>query len=105
MASHLHSNTRPAVILRDFPIAPGDTVDTVVVAESMRRLRQRAYIENAQVIGARCTPGNEVDLTIVTSDKWSLNPSFTAQAASSYGGLEERNLFGTGRAGSLSFAT
>lgn len=103
--SHLHRITRPGTILRDFPIAAGDTVDTVAVGESMRRLRQRAYLANAELIAAHCAPGNEVDLTIVTSDKWSLNPNFTAQAGSAYGGVEERNLLGTGRAGSLSFAT
>ena len=105
LVSHLHRTTRPATILRDFPIAAGDTVDTLVVGESMRRLRQRPYLADAQLIGARCAPGSAVDLTIVTSDKWSLNPSFAAQAGSSYGGVEERNLLGSGRAGNLSLAT
>ncbi|HEY8310911.1 MAG TPA: hypothetical protein VIG47_10165, partial [Gemmatimonadaceae bacterium] len=103
--SHLHRTTRVATILRDFPIAAGDTVDTLVVGESMRRLRQRPYLANAELAGVSCGSNGEVDVTIVTTDKWSLNPSFAAQANSSYGGVEERNLFGTGRAGSLSLAT
>jgi hypothetical protein len=103
--SHLHRTTRPATILRDFPIAAGDTVDTLVVGESMRRLRQRPYLASAELAGVSCGSSDEVDVTIFTSDKWSLNPSFAAQANSSYGGVEERNLLGTGRAGSLSLAT
>lgn len=105
LVSHLHRTTRPATILRDFPVAAGDTVDTLVVGESMRRLRQRPYLANAELAGVRCGPRDEVDLTLSTSDKWSLNPSFAAQASSSYGGVEERNILGTGRAGSLSLAT
>ncbi len=105
LVSHLHRTTRSATILRDFPVVAGDTVDTLVVGESMRRLRQRSYLADAYLIGARCGTAKTVNLTIVSLDKWSLNPSFAAQAASSYGGLEERNLLGTGRAGNLSLAT
>jgi hypothetical protein len=105
LVSRLHSTSRPSTILRDVPIVPGDTVDTLVVSESMRRLRQRSYLANTQIVGARCGNDDNVDLTLVSSDKWSLNPSFSSQAGSSYGGVEERNLFGTGRTGSLSIAS
>ena len=105
LVSHLHRTTRPATILRDFPIAAGDTVDTLVVGESMRKLRQRPYLADAYLIGTRCADSNAVDVTIVSLDKWSLNPSFAAQAGSSYGGVEERNLLGTGRGANLSLAT
>lgn len=105
LLSHLHRTTRLSTILRDFPLAVGDTVDTLVVGESMRRLRQRPYLADAHLVATRCGRSAEVDLTVVTSDKWSLNPSFAAQAGSSYGGLEERNLLGTGRAGNIFLAT
>ena len=105
LAAHLHRTTRAATVLRDFPLAPGDTVDTLIVAESMRRLRQRVYLADAEVTGARCTAGGPVDLTVVTWDKWSLNPTFAAQSGSSYGGLEERNVLGSGRAATVSVAS
>ena len=105
LLSRLHRTSRPSTILRDVPLAVGDTVDTLAVSESMRRLRQRAYLANTQIVGTRCSGDNDVDITLVTSDRWSLNPSFSSQAGSAYGGVEERNLFGTGRTGSLSVAS
>lgn len=105
MAARLHSTTRPSTVLRDLPVVPGDTVDTVIVGEAMRRLRQRGYLANVELRGVTCAERSGVDLTLVSLDRWSLNPNFSAQGGSSYGGIEERNLFGTGRVGSLSVAT
>lgn len=104
LVSRLHSTSRPSTILRDLPLTPGDTVDSLIVSESMRRLRQRSYLATVEIRGVSCGD-DSVDITVISSDKWSLNPSFSAAAGSSYGGLEERNLFGTGRTGSLSIAT
>ena len=104
LVSHLHRTTLESTILRDFPIAAGDTVDTLVVGEAMRRLRQRAYIGAPLLTGVRCGSSRNVALIVTTTDNWSLNPSFSAQSSSSYAGIEERNLFGTGRVGSLSLA-
>ncbi|MDQ6737452.1 MAG: hypothetical protein M3Z30_07105 [Gemmatimonadota bacterium] len=104
LVSHLHRTTRPQTILRDFPVAPGDTVDTLVVGEAMRRLRQRAYIGAPSLTGVRCGTDSTVALTLSTTDTWSLNPSFSAQSNSSYAGLEERNFLGTGKAGNISLA-
>ena len=104
LVSHLHRTTRPATILRDFPMAPGDTVDTLSVGEAMRRLRQRPYIGMPTLAGVRCGTDSSVALTITTTDNWSLNPSFSAQSNSSYAGLEERNFLGTGKAGNVSLA-
>ncbi|MDQ2889233.1 MAG: hypothetical protein M3R65_01590 [Gemmatimonadota bacterium] len=105
LVSHLHRTTRVATLLRDFSVTAGDTVDTLVIGEAMRRLRQRAYLGAPALTAVRCGGRREVALTLTTVDKWSLNPSFSAQSNSSYGGVEERNLFGTGRAGNLSLAT
>ena len=104
LVSHLHRTTRPATILRDFPLAPGDTVDTLVVGEAMRRLRQRAYIGMPALTGVRCGADSTVALTLTTTDTWSLNPSFSAQSNSSYAGLEEKNFLGTGKSGNISLA-
>ena len=99
----LHVTTRQSTVRRDLRFAAGDTVDTVAVAESMRILRTRAYLAGAELTGVRC--GSSAAITIATTDKWSLNPSLSAQASSSYGGIEERNVLGTGRVASVSIAT
>jgi hypothetical protein len=103
--SHLHVTSRDGTIRRDLRFAPGDTVDTLAVGESMRLLRQRPYLANAEIVGVRCGESRDVDLHVVTTDRWSLTPSFGAQANSSYGGVEERNLFGLGRQASISVAS
>lgn len=103
--SHLHATTRPGTIRRDLRLAAGDTVDTVAVGETMRRLRLRPYLASAEIVGVRCGGSRDVDLRVVTSDRWSLTPSFGAAANSSYGGVEERNVLGSGRAASISVAS
>src|SRR5256885_11756985 len=46
---HLHIRTRESTVQRLLLFAPGDTVDTLLVAESMRRLRQLRYLGDEQV--------------------------------------------------------
>ncbi len=104
-AARLHFTTRARTIERDMRLSPGDTVDTIAVGEGMRRLRQNSYVASARIIGVRCEGDSTVALTILTQDRWTLLPTIGAQSNSSYGGVEERNLFGTGRAGSILLAS
>ncbi|MGI8549161.1 MAG: hypothetical protein ACR2M1_17870, partial [Gemmatimonadaceae bacterium] len=103
-SSHLHSTTRSGTVRRDLQFAVNDTVDTISVGESMRRLRHRSYIRDAVLSGVRCDSGS-VDLRVTTYDRWSLSASVAVQSNTSYGGLDERNLLGTGREGSVSIAS
>lgn len=104
IASHLHATTRVATVRRDLRFTERDTVDTVQVGESMRRLRQRSYLRDAVLTGVRCG-GDSVDVYLTTRDRWSLSASVSVQSNTSYGGLDERNLFGTGREGSVLIAS
>ncbi|HEV2643687.1 MAG TPA: hypothetical protein VGT98_13310, partial [Candidatus Elarobacter sp.] len=105
LLSRLHVTSRPSTIRRDLRFAAGDTVDTLAVGESMRLLRLRPYLSAAEIVGVRCGESRDVELRVATSDRWSLTPSFGAAANSSYGGIEERNLLGSGRQGSISVAS
>lgn len=103
-AARFHSTTRAAVIRRDLLFAPGETLDTLRMAASLRRLRQRSYLSDVFIEGHVCPPSNDVDLVVRTYDRWTTKPRLAVQSTSSLAGIEEDNIFGTGSAGSLSLA-
>ena len=99
----LHVRTRANVVQRELLFAVGDTVDTLLVAESLRRLRALPIFERAQIQARRCTVGatQSLALSVLTRDSWTSRPDLKAGSSSSRVGLTERNLFGTGRTMSL----
>jgi hypothetical protein len=99
----MHARTRPEVIRRELLFLPGDTVDTLRVAESLRRLRKLPFLEFARVEASECPgqSGETLVLDIVTRDAWTARPDIKASKRSPRIGLTERSLFGTGRAASL----
>ena len=103
LVSKLHVRTREAVIRRELLFAPGDTVDTLQIAESLRRLRALAFLDYAQIEARQCVlaTGQTLALTVVTRDAWTTRPDLKAGSGSPKVGLTERNLLGTGRTVSL----
>ena len=100
----IHVVTRKAVIRRDLLFAAGETIDTSRVAESLRRLRHRQYLADADVQGISCASGRAVDLVVRTRDRWTTKPSLSVQSTSSFVGLQEDDLLGSGNSASISFA-
>ena len=103
----MHVRTRPEIIRRELLFSVGDTVDTLRVAESLRRLRKLQFLENAHVEAERCvTPvGESLALKVVTRDAWTTRPDIKAGGSSPRIGLTERDLMGTGRTVSLSLVS
>jgi hypothetical protein len=103
----MHVRTRPEIIRRELLFAAGDTVDTLLVAESLRRLRKLQFLENAHVEAEKCsTPvGESLALKVVTRDAWTTRPDIKAGGSSPRIGLTERDLLGTGRTVSLSLVS
>ena len=99
----LHVRTRPEVVRRELLFAPGDTVDTLAVAESLRRLRALPFLEYARLDARQCAAasGESLALTVVTRDSWTARPDLKASSSSPRIGLTERDLFGTGQTVSL----
>jgi hypothetical protein len=99
----MHVRTRPEVIRRELLFAPGDTVDTLQVAESLRRLRKLPYLEFARVEASECPgqSGETLVLDVVTRDAWTARPDIKGSRRSPRIGLTERSLFGSGRTASL----
>jgi len=98
-AARMHVRTRPEVIRRELLFAPGDTVDTLQVAESLRRLRKLGFLEYAHMEARRCAApsGAILALSVVTRDSWTARPNLKASTTSPRIGITERDLFGTGR--------
>jgi hypothetical protein len=100
----LHVRTRDRTIRRQLLFAAGDTVDTLAVAESVRRLRHDRYLRDVELSGVRCR--GAVDLVVTTRDDWSVKPKVQVRSAGkSEIGLTERNLLGSGREMSLHVRT
>jgi outer membrane protein assembly factor BamA len=95
----MHVRTRPDVVRRELLFAPGDTVDTLIVAESLRRLRKLPFLEYAHIETRQCPSqsGESLALSVVTRDAWTTRPDIKASSTSPRIGVSERDLFGTGR--------
>ena len=107
LVGRVHVRTRPEVIRRELLFTAGDTVDTLQVAESLRRLRKLAFLESAHMEARRCTTQSGALLTLkaVTRDAWTTRPELKASTTSPRIGLTERDLFGTGRTVSLALVS
>lgn len=107
LVEKIHVRTRPDVIRRELLFAPGDTVDTLSVAESLRRLRKLSFLEYARVEARQCPTqaGELLALTVVTRDSWTTRPDVRASSTSPRIGLTERNLLGTGRTVGIDLAS
>ena len=103
--NRLHPASREATIRRQLLFAPGDTVDTLRVGETMRRLRGQRLFSDVVLKAKRCE-GGDLALVMHTRDTWTLRPRIQLRTPSTLSvGVEERNFLGTGRTFSLSSET
>ena len=108
----LHVRTRPKIVRRELLFAPSDTVDSLRVSESLRRLRHVRYIADVQLAVSRadttlnagqlfCVSAldSAIGITVTTRDAWSTRPTLRAGTGNSGSvvGVEEQNVAGTGR--------
>ena len=102
----IHVRTHERTIQRQLLFAAGDRVDTLRVAESLRRLRQQRYLLDVELEARSCTASDSIDLTVSTRDDWSTKAQLNVKSSTSaLIGFEERNLFGTGRQASVRLET
>jgi outer membrane protein assembly factor BamA len=98
VAAGLHHVSREGTIRRQLLFAPGDTVDTLLVGETMRRLRRQRLYSDAVLLAERCDGTGGVGLVLRTRDTWTLRPTARLRSSNSLSiGVEEKNLFGTAR--------
>jgi hypothetical protein len=98
-ASHyVHRATQLNVAMNEVSFTPGEQVDSLLVKESVRRLRATGLYSEIVLEGHQCVVG-VTDFTLLTRDAWSLRSSLRfAEAGTSRASFSEVNLLGTGRA-------
>ena len=79
----LHVRTRAATVRRQILFAPGDTVDTLAVGESIRRLRRLRYLRDVEAEAAFAAGSGLVDLVLTTRDDWSVKPKVQVRSPGS----------------------
>lgn len=100
--SFFHTPSQSSVIRRQLLFAAGDSVDTLRVGETMRRLRARRLFSDATILSRRCDPFGDVALQVRTRDTWTLRPTMRLRAPNQLSfGIEERNFLGSARTVSL----
>jgi hypothetical protein len=106
MANRLHVVTRPEVITDQLLFKEGDVVDSSMLAESERILRNSKFIGDARIrVLQDCE--TDVDLEMVTREVWTLTPELTFKSTggnTSAGiGIRDTNILGTGQYVSLRY--
>ncbi|MDQ6611068.1 MAG: hypothetical protein M3Y64_01435, partial [Gemmatimonadota bacterium] len=96
----MHARTRAGTVRRELLFAPGQRLDSLAVAESLRRLRELGFLDDVFLVARACngpTDADSVDVTVVTRDAWSASVSGSTHMSGASIGLAERNVLGTGR--------
>jgi hypothetical protein len=94
----LHVVSRDATIRRQLLFAPGDTIDTLRVSETMRRLRRQRLFTDVVVAARRCSSDGAVTLVVRSRDTWTMRPTARLKTPSMLSlGFEDKNILGTGR--------
>ncbi len=94
----LHPASQEGVIRRQLLFAAGDSVDTLRVGETMRRLRAQRLFSDAVILARRCDPSGGVGLLVRTRDSWTLRPTARLRSGNQLSvGIEDRNFLGSGR--------
>lgn len=97
-AAALHPVSRDETIRRQLLFAPGDTVDTLLVGETMRRLRRQRLFSDAVIRARQCDASGGAALVVHTRDSWTLRPTARLRASSTLSfGIEEKNFLGSHR--------
>ncbi|HUQ46460.1 MAG TPA: hypothetical protein VM033_07410 [Gemmatimonadaceae bacterium] len=97
-AAALHPVSHEHTIRRQLLFAAGDSVDTLLVGETMRRLRRQRLLSDAVLVAQRCGDAGPIALVLTTRDAWTLRPTARLRSANALSiGVEEKNLLGSGR--------
>ncbi len=92
----LHHPTRLTVTENELSFAAGDPMDSLLIQESVRRLRRTQLFSEIIVTGTQCV-GGVTDFRLTSRDSWSIRSDLRYGRLTSRVALAEINLFGTGR--------
>ncbi|GAC1485352.1 MAG: hypothetical protein NVS1B5_06780 [Gemmatimonadaceae bacterium] len=98
LVSAAHVQTKPWAIRRMLGVTIGGRLDTLEVAEGIRRIRASKEFDHVALEERGCEGSDSVDLRLVTQDLWSagIDARLTASSEGSLT-ITERNFLGTTR--------
>src|SRR5690606_38164227 len=106
LANRLHVDTRIKTLERQLIFNIGENLQPEKIAENERLLRNNNYLIDAMILPHKVC-GNDIYLLVVVREVWTLTPSASASRTggenSSYAGLTESNLLGSGQIISLGY--
>src|SRR5699024_7529422 len=93
----LHAKSKAWPIRKFLMIEKGDSLDTLLIAETDRLLREQDYVREVRIIPQPLgADSDSVDLAVRVLDSWSLVPKGSFSGSQTKFGIEERNFLGMG---------
>jgi hypothetical protein len=77
----LHARTRTSTIRRQLLFRSAQRIDTLAIAESLRRLRRLRYLSDIWISAVRCFGHPGTDLIAYARDAWSTRPSVSVRSS------------------------
>src|SRR5699024_3954065 len=93
----VHTKTKPMAIKKYFLFDEGQEIDTFLLNETARLLRQQKYVREVRILPDSTLEGKDsLDLEVRVLDSWSLLPKLRINGSYTKGGIRERNFIGMG---------
>lgn len=93
----IHIKSKNMAINKYFLFKEGEPVDTFLVNESARLLRQQSYVRDVRIeVLDSLTEGDSIGLNVKILDSWSMLPRVRISGSNTKVGLKERNFIGLG---------
>lgn len=100
----VHAKSKPMAIKKYFLFKEGEEIDTFLINESARLLRQQSYVRDVRILPVNSEDEKDsLDLEVWILDSWSLLPKVRVSGSNTMIGLKERNFFGMGHEAELHY--
>lgn len=104
-ANAIHVKSKPMAIKKYFLFDKGQKVDTFLLNESARLLRQQNYVRDVRILPIKNPEEKDsVDFEVLVLDSWSLLPKVRINGDYTKAGLRERNFLGMGHQANLYYS-
>lgn len=105
LGNTVHVKSKPMAINKYFLFDEGQVIDTFLINETARLLRQQNYVRDVQLLPIKTSDGRDsIDLKVKVLDSWSLLPKVRLGGSKSKVGLRERNFIGMGHEANLYYS-
>ncbi|HLS29845.1 MAG TPA: hypothetical protein VK021_03200 [Flavobacteriaceae bacterium] len=105
LGNTVHIKSKPMAINKYYLFDEGQVIDTFLINETARLLRQQSYVRDVRLIPKESGHRKDsVDLKVKVLDSWSLLPKVRIGGNKTKVGLRERNFIGMGHEANLYYS-